>query len=167
MLYLVGVNLPDEKYVPFALKNIYGVGLKTAQNLCHQLLIHPRCRLRDLPEEKVTQLSQVLNSMKIEAELRRETKNRILRLIDIGSYRGWRHLRGLPVRGQRTRPSGRTARRLNGKGLGLENRKGMEKRTYTTSAAAAPRPPTPPTWSLSLAKAVAPVVRFFGRARGL
>ncbi|EGF82214.1 hypothetical protein BATDEDRAFT_10132 [Batrachochytrium dendrobatidis JAM81] len=117
MLYLLGVNLPDEKLVHIALTSVYGVGRKTGEQICHKLLIHPQCRLKDLPESKVTQLSQLLNTMTIEAELRRQTEENIKSLVDMGTYRGMRHKAGLPVNGQRTRSNASTAKRLNGKFL--------------------------------------------------
>ncbi|KAJ1338817.1 30S ribosomal protein S13 [Batrachochytrium salamandrivorans] len=117
MLYLLGINLPDAKLVHIALTSIYGVGRHTGEEICHKLSIHPQCRLKDLPESKVTQLSQLLNTMTIEAELRRNTQNNIRALVDMGTYRGSRHLAGLPVRGQRTRSNASTARRTNGKFL--------------------------------------------------
>ncbi|KAI9009785.1 hypothetical protein BC832DRAFT_387903 [Gaertneriomyces semiglobifer] len=113
MLYLLGVNLPDQKTVPIALTHIYGVGPTTASQICHKLAIHPRCRLKDLPEEKVTRLSQLLNTMTIDAELRREKRTRIAGMIQMGSYRGDRHQRGYPVNGQRTHTNRRTAKKLN------------------------------------------------------
>eukprot|EP00842_Homolaphlyctis_polyrhiza_P006784 jgi/Hompol1/7106/HPOL_004006-RA len=111
MLYLLGINLPDHKLVHIALTSIYGVGRKTGETICHRLAIHPQCRLKDLPEAKITQLSAMLNSMTIEAELRRERENRIKALADMGTYRGSRHKAGFPANGQRTKSNANTARR--------------------------------------------------------
>ncbi|KAL2918927.1 hypothetical protein HK105_201761 [Polyrhizophydium stewartii] len=116
MLFLLGVNLPDDKLVRIALTSIYGVGRRTGETICHKLSIHPQCRLRDLPEHKVTELSQLLNTMTIESDLRRETENRIRALVDMGTYRGLRHQAGLPVHGQRTRSNASSAR-ANGRFL--------------------------------------------------
>ncbi|KAJ3046235.1 hypothetical protein HDV00_000047 [Rhizophlyctis rosea] len=117
MVYLLGVNLPDHKVVPIALTEIYGVGRKTASDICNKLRIHPKCRLAHLPETKLTEVATLLNTMKIEAELRREVNNNIEHLVRIGTWRGDRHKYGRPVNGQRTRPNGKTAKRLNGRTL--------------------------------------------------
>ncbi|KAI8923491.1 hypothetical protein BC831DRAFT_470875 [Entophlyctis helioformis] len=117
MLYLLGINLPDDKLVRIALKSIYGVGIRTGESICHRLSIHPQCRLKDLPEAKITQLSQLLNTMTIESELRRQTETNIKALVDMGTYRGARHKAGFPVRGQRTRSNGNSASKLNGRFL--------------------------------------------------
>ncbi|KAJ3195541.1 hypothetical protein HK101_011831 [Irineochytrium annulatum] len=118
-MYLLGVNLPDGKVVSVALRYIYGVGKKSGEDICNRLLIHQQCKLRDLPEEKVTQISALLNTMKIEAELKREELNNINNMIQIGSYRGIRHKGGFPVKGQRTITNARTAKKLNKARLGL------------------------------------------------
>lgn len=117
MLYLLGVNLPDKKLAHIALTSIYGIGRKTSERICHQLEIHPRCRLADVPESKLTKLSHLLNNMTIETELRRGVESQVRSLVSIGSYRGLRHSAGLPVRGQRTRGNAQTAKRLNGRFL--------------------------------------------------
>ena len=114
MVYLLGVNLPDSKLVSTALTKIYGVGEATANQLTHKLCIHPQCRLSQLPEDKLTSLSALLNSMKIESELKRQVQNNVRKEVRIGSCRGQRHKLGLPVKGQKTRSNARTARRLNG-----------------------------------------------------
>ncbi|KAJ3054543.1 hypothetical protein HK102_011497 [Quaeritorhiza haematococci] len=114
-MYLLGVNLPDDKVVWVALTRIYGIGPKTGKDICNQLSIPLATRLRDVSESKLVELSTLLNSMKIEAELQREVRNNINNLVQIGCYRGLRHKAGLPVHGQRTRTNARTAKRLNGK----------------------------------------------------
>jgi small subunit ribosomal protein S13 len=116
-MYLLGINLPDQKLVHIALTSIYGIGQPTAKKICNQLEIHPQCRLQELPESKITQLSHLLNTITIEAELRRQTQNRIKSLVQMGAYRGLRHQAGKPVRGQRTRTNGQTAKALNGRFL--------------------------------------------------
>ncbi|KAJ1554959.1 hypothetical protein HK405_003601, partial [Cladochytrium tenue] len=133
-MFLLGVNLPDDKLVHIALTRIHGIGRTSAQRLCSQLLIHPHCRLRELPEAHLTALSQALNGMRIEAELRKQTATDIQRLVQIGAYKGLRHKAGLPANGQRTRSNARTAERLNGKGLPTA--------ANTTGAAAAVTPPS-------------------------
>jgi small subunit ribosomal protein S13 len=116
-MYLLGINLPDSKRVDIALTYIYGIGRTTGEKICHKLEIHPQCRLQELSESKITKLSQLLNSMEIEQELRRKTENRIQTLVDLKSYRGLRHSTGKPVRGQRTRNNAQTAAKLNGRFL--------------------------------------------------
>ncbi|KAI8591698.1 hypothetical protein HDU88_003160 [Geranomyces variabilis] len=138
MLYLLGVNLPDAKAVPTALTHIYGIGPHTAASVCHKLGIHPRCRLADLPEAKITQLSALLNTMTIDAELLRETRNKITVMVQSGRYRGARHKASLPVNGQRTHTNRMTAKKLNGRW--------MAARQYSSArtACAPARTPQPP-----------------------
>ena len=114
MVYLLGVNLPDHKVVHIALTSIAGIGLSTANKLTNQLLIHPRCRLSELPEDKLNALSTKLNDYLIESDLRRSVTSNISNLVDMGTRRGFRHKSGLPVKGQSTRSKPRTARKLNG-----------------------------------------------------
>lgn len=116
-MFLLGINLPDSKRVDIALTYIYGIGKNTGQKICHELEIHPQCRLHQLPESKITALSKLLNTMHIEAELKRTVGKNIQKLVSIGSFRGARHQQGKPVRGQRTRTNAITAKLLNGKGL--------------------------------------------------
>jgi small subunit ribosomal protein S13 len=117
MLYLLGINLPDKKLVHIALTSFYGIGQSSAKKICHQLEIHPQCRLHELPESKLTQLSHLMNTKTIEAELRRQTENRVKSLVQMGAYRGLRHQAGKPVRGQRTKTNAKTAKALNGRFL--------------------------------------------------
>lgn len=113
MLYLFGVNLPDRKVVSVALTYIYGIGPKTAERICHQLLIHKQCQLRELSEVKVNQLSEVLSKLTIEQDLKRQISKNIQHLEEIGCYVGRRHLSGLPVHGQNTRNNAKTAKKLS------------------------------------------------------
>ncbi|KAJ3235996.1 hypothetical protein HDU81_011267 [Chytriomyces hyalinus] len=112
-MFFLGVNIPDNKLVSIALTSIYGVGQKTGTRICNQLLIHPQCRLKDLPEDKVTQLSGLLNGMTIETELRKQIADNIAKMVHINSYKGMRHKAGLPVHGQRTSTNAQTAKKLN------------------------------------------------------
>ena len=112
-MYLLGVNLPDKKLVRIALTYIYGIGRTSGEQICHKLEIHPQCRLFELNEQKVTLLTKHLNSLKIEQELKRYVRSRIEHLVNIKSFKGQRHLEGLPVKGQRTKNSS-TAKKLNG-----------------------------------------------------
>ncbi len=109
MARIAGVDLPRDKRVEVALTYIYGIGRSSARQIVARTGINPDTRVRDLTEDEVTRLREVVErEYKVEGELRREVAANIKRLIDIGSYRGTRHKRGLPVRGQRTRTNART-----------------------------------------------------------
>ncbi|CAN5767936.1 30S ribosomal protein S13 [soil metagenome] len=111
MARLSGVDLPREKRVEVALTYIYGVGLKTSQNVLAESGVNPDTRVRDLTDDEVNRLREIIDrDHRVEGDLRREVAMNIKRLIDIGSYRGLRHRRGMPVRGQRTRTNARTRR---------------------------------------------------------
>ena len=109
MARIAGVDLPRDKRVEVALMYIYGLGLTTSQEVLTKTGVNPDTRVRDLTEEEVTKLREVIDrDYKVEGDLRREESMNIKRLIEIGSYRGLRHRRGLPVRGQRTKTNART-----------------------------------------------------------
>ena len=109
MARIAGVDLPREKRVEIGLTYIYGVGLTTSQQVLRETGIDPDTRVRDLTEEEVVRLREYIDrSLKVEGDLRRETGQNIKRLMEIGCYRGLRHRRGLPVRGQRTHTNART-----------------------------------------------------------
>jgi len=111
MARIAGVDIPREKRVEVALTYIFGVGLSTSQKILKQTSINPDTRVRDLTEEQVNRLREVIDrSHKVEGDLRREVALNIKRLIEIGSYRGLRHRRNLPVRGQRTKTNARQRR---------------------------------------------------------
>lgn len=110
MARISGVNIPKEKRVEVALTYIYGVGFTTSQNILRSLHIDFNTRVKDLTEEQVNQLRQKVEKFKIEGELRREKSTNIKRLKEIKAYRGLRHTKGLPVRGQRTKTNSRTVR---------------------------------------------------------
>jgi small subunit ribosomal protein S13 len=106
---IAGVDLPREKRVEIGLTYIYGIGLTTSQNIVRDTGINPATRVRDLTEEEVVRLREFIDrNMKIEGDLRREVSQNIKRLMEIGCYRGLRHRKGLPVRGQRTHTNART-----------------------------------------------------------
>ena len=106
---IVGVDIPKEKRVEIALTYIFGVGRPLSNKILKISNISPDKRAKDLTEEEVARLSSVIQKdYKVEGDLRREISANIKRLIDIGSYRGLRHRRGLPVRGQRTKTNART-----------------------------------------------------------
>ena len=106
---IVGVDVPKEKRVEIALMYIYGIGRVLSNRILKTANISPDKRAKDLNEEEVARLSSIIQKdYKVEGDLRREVAANIKRLIDVGSYRGLRHRRGLPVRGQRTRTNART-----------------------------------------------------------
>jgi len=111
MARIAGVDLPREKRVEIGLTYIYGIGLHTSQGLLERTGVNPNTRVRDLTDDEVNRLRDVIDKeMRVEGDLRREISMNIKRLMDIGSYRGLRHRRGMPVRGQRTRTNARTRR---------------------------------------------------------
>ena len=111
MARVAGVDLPREKRVEVGLTYIYGVGLHTSQRLLERTQISPDTRVRDLTDDEVNRLRDIVDKeMRVEGDLRREISMNIKRLMDIGSYRGLRHRRGMPLRGQRTRTNARTRR---------------------------------------------------------
>ncbi|MGG1519927.1 30S ribosomal protein S13 [Paenibacillus oryzisoli] len=109
MARLAGVDLPRDKRVVIALTYIFGIGNTTAQKIIAETGINGSTRVRDLTEDEVSKIRDVIDkTLKVEGDLRREISLNIKRLIEIGSYRGLRHRRGLPVRGQRTKTNART-----------------------------------------------------------
>lgn len=111
MARISGVDLPREKRVEIGLTYIYGIGLTTSQQLLERTSISADTRVRDLTDDEITRLRDIIDrEMRVEGDLRREVAMNIKRLVDIGSYRGLRHRRGMPLRGQRTRTNARTRR---------------------------------------------------------
>ena len=111
MARIAGVDIPREKRVEVALTYIYGIGLPTAQKILVQTNVNGDTRVRDLTEDQVDRLRELIDRRsKVEGDLRREVATNIKRLQDIGSYRGLRHRRNLPVRGQRTKTNARARR---------------------------------------------------------
>ncbi|PKQ29002.1 MAG: 30S ribosomal protein S13 [Actinobacteria bacterium HGW-Actinobacteria-10] len=109
MARISGVDLPREKRVEIGLTYIYGVGLTTSQTILRETGIDPDTRVRNLTEEEVVRLREFIDrNLAVEGDLRREVSQNIKRLMEIGCYRGLRHRRGLPVRGQRTHTNART-----------------------------------------------------------
>lgn len=106
---VLGINIPGNKRLPFALRYFYGIGPTLALQVIEKVGLDPSAKADDLTDDEVKRLSEVLQSeYRIEGDLRREVQQNIRRLISIGSYRGTRHRRGLPVRGQRTSTNART-----------------------------------------------------------
>jgi small subunit ribosomal protein S13 len=123
MARIAGVDVPREKRVEISLTYVYGIGLPTSQKILTQTNINPDTRVRDLTEEQVNRLRELIDRRyKVEGDLRRETALNIKRLIEIGSYRGLRHRRNLPVRGQRTKTNARQ-RRGPKKTVGIRRKK--------------------------------------------
>ena len=108
MARIAGVNVPDNKHTEIALTSIYGVGRITAKKICAAAGIEVTSKLKDLKEADIEKLREQLNSFIVEGDLRREVQMNIKRLMDLGCYRGVRHRRGLPVRGQNTKNNART-----------------------------------------------------------
>ena len=111
MARIAGIDIPREKRVEIALTYIYGIGLPTSQKVLAQANVNPDTRVRDLTDEQVNRLRDIIDRRHtVEGDLRRETAMNIKRLTEIGSYRGLRHRRNLPVRGQRTKTNARQRR---------------------------------------------------------
>jgi len=110
MARIVGVDIPRNKKVPYSLRYIHGIGLTTALKLCEKAKVDPDIRVQDLTEEQVVALRDAISELgfMVEGELRSQTAMNIKRLKDVGTYRGLRHRRGLPVNGQRTKTNART-----------------------------------------------------------
>ena len=126
MARIVGVDLPRTKRVLVALQSIYGIGPARAKRLMERLKLDSTLRVQQMTDEQVNSLSALIqNEYKVEGDLRREISGNIKRLMEIGSYRGQRHKKGLPVRGQRTRTNART-------------RKGPRKATIKRAAPSGP-----------------------------
>jgi small subunit ribosomal protein S13 len=108
MARISGIDLPRDKRVEIGLTAIFGIGLPTSKKILAQTGISPDTRVKDLTVEDEHRLREVVDELKVEGDLRREIASNIKRLTDIGCYRGLRHRRGLPVRGQRTKTNART-----------------------------------------------------------
>ena len=109
MARIAGVDLPNHKHVVYALPYLYGVGQKTARDICKKAGIAPTKKTEELTENDIKKIRELLEGeYKVEGDLRREVQMNITRLMDLGCYRGLRHRRGLPVHGQRTHTNART-----------------------------------------------------------
>jgi small subunit ribosomal protein S13 len=111
MARVAGVDLPKAKRLDIALRYVYGIGPAISDEIIKELALDPAKRVKDLREEEVNKINNLITkNLKVEGDLRREIQSNIKRLIEIGSYRGSRHRRNLPVRGQRTKTNARTRR---------------------------------------------------------
>lgn len=108
MARIAGVNIPDNKHVVISLRYVYGIGPTVAKKLCAATGIATNAKVSDLSEDQLDSLRNEISKLTVEGDLRRETSMNIKRLMDLGTYRGIRHRRGLPVRGQRTKTNART-----------------------------------------------------------
>ncbi|MBN6889693.1 small subunit ribosomal protein S13 [Cytobacillus horneckiae] len=108
MARIAGVDVPREKRVVISLTYIYGIGKTTAHKILADAGVNENTRVRDLTEDELNKIREQIDSLKVEGDLRREVSLNIKRLMEIGSYRGLRHRRGLPVRGQNTKNNART-----------------------------------------------------------
>ena len=103
-----GINIPDNRHIDVSLTHVYGIGRKTAQDICEKLKITYTTKVSELSEEQLDKIRDELKNFQIEGDLRREINFNIKRLMDLGCYRGIRHRKGLPLRGQRTKTNART-----------------------------------------------------------
>ena len=108
MARIAGVNIPNHKHAVIALTSIYGIGRTRAQQICQEAGVNPAAKMKDLTDADVDKLREGVAKFSVEGDLRREITMNIKRLMDLGCYRGTRHRKGLPVRGQRTRTNART-----------------------------------------------------------
>ncbi|MEK8049546.1 30S ribosomal protein S13 [Ideonella sp. DXS22W] len=108
MARIAGINIPPHKHAEIGLTSIYGIGRATAQKICDAVGVPYAKKIKDLNDAELEKIRDEINKMTIEGDLRRETTMNIKRLMDLGCYRGFRHRRGLPMRGQRTRTNART-----------------------------------------------------------
>lgn len=123
MARIAGVDLPREKRVEIALTYIFGIGLSNSQKILKSTGVSPETRVRNLTEQEIVRLREYIDrNFKVEGELRQEVSQNVKRLMEIGCYRGLRHRRGLPVRGQRTHTNART-RKGPRKAVGIRRKK--------------------------------------------
>lgn len=120
MARIAGVDIPNDKRVVISLTYIYGIGKPTAQKVLEQVGIDENIRVKNLSEEQLNAIRKAIDEIKVEGDLRREVQLNIKRLMEIGCYRGIRHRKGLPVRGQRTKTNARTRK---GKAKTVANKK--------------------------------------------
>jgi small subunit ribosomal protein S13 len=128
MVRIAGVNIPDNKRIEIALTYIYGIGLTTSQKILKDLNVSPDTRTKDLTTEEANKLRETIEKkFRVEGELRHLVKQNIKRLKEIGSYRGSRHQKGLPARGQRSKTNTRTVRGNTRKTMGSGRKKSDSK----------------------------------------
>jgi small subunit ribosomal protein S13 len=129
MARIAGVDIPKDKRVEISLRYIYGIGPASSRRILSSSGINPDTKVKDLSEQEVSRIREIIDKeYKVEGGLRKEVNFNIKRLIEIGSYRGLRHRRGLPVRGQRTRTNARTKRGLRKTVAGRGQKRGATKK---------------------------------------
>jgi small subunit ribosomal protein S13 len=129
MARIAGVDIPKDKRVEVALTYLYGIGPVLSKKILEQTKVNPDTRVRDLTDDEINRIREVIDKgYRVEGDLRKEINFNIKRLIEIGSYRGLRHRRGLPVRGQRTKTNARTKRGPRKTVAGRGRRRGMSKK---------------------------------------
>ena len=122
MARIAGINIPMNKHVVIGLTHIYGVGRSRSRVVCEAAGVDPTTKVKDLTESEVNALRAQIAKGLVEGDLRREVSMNIKRLMDLGTYRGMRHRKGLPVRGQRTRTNARTRRGRKGASIGIKKK---------------------------------------------
>ncbi len=123
MARIAGVDIPRNKKLEVAITYIYGIGRTTGKHVIERAQVNPEKRVRELTEEEVGRLREIVErEYRVEGDLRREVQMNIKRLMDIGCYRGLRHRRGMPLRGQRTRTNARTRRGRKGQAIGIRKK---------------------------------------------
>ncbi len=125
MARIAGIDLPGNKRIGIALTYLYGIGTKTAEKILEELTIDPSIKAKDLPDGDVNRIREYIEKdLRVEGDLRRQVSLNIKRLMDLGTYRGLRHRKGLPVRGQRTHTNARTRK---GKAVAIAGKKKVTK----------------------------------------
>ncbi len=134
---ILGVDIPKEKRIEIALSYLYGVGRTVSNRLLVEAQVDPGKRAKDLSEEEISRITNAVQKMtlRVEGDLRRDISQNIKRLVDIGSWRGMRHKKGLPVRGQRTRTNARTRKGPRRGGMAVIKKTGDEKKAAPKPAA--------------------------------
>lgn len=138
MSRLLGIQIPDDKRIDFALTMVYGIGWKTAKDILAQTKVTPGTRMNKLSEEDIKKITNyVEKNMRVEGDLREEVNENVKRLKEVGCYRGLRHMRGLPVHGQRTKSNSRTKKGKR-KTVGALKKEAWAKMEQTKTQTAAP-----------------------------
>lgn len=123
MARIAGVDIPRNKPVEIAITYVFGIGRSNGADILRKAAVNPRTRVRDLTEEEAGRIREIVDrEYRVEGDLRREIQLNIKRLMDIGCYRGLRHRKGMPVRGQRTRTNARTRRGRRGQAIGIKKK---------------------------------------------
>ncbi|MDZ4719493.1 MAG: 30S ribosomal protein S13 [Roseiflexaceae bacterium] len=123
MARIAGVDIPRNKKIEISISYIYGIGRSNGADILKKANVNPTIRVRDLTEEEVNRIREIVErEYRVEGDLRREIQLNIKRLMDIGCYRGLRHRKGMPVRGQRTRTNARTRRGRKGQAIGIKKK---------------------------------------------